>query len=143
MWDGTPFILTTDGCQDGFRVALAQRFTDVLPNGQTVRKVHLIAFASKRTLALEAKYKLFLLEFAALKFGLDKFSDIVWGFPIEIETDCHALRDALSNEHLNVVHAQWREGILVHQHKDIGTPVTTFPSYHPTSTPIYTILHLS
>jgi hypothetical protein len=32
----------------------------------------------------KAKYKLFLLEFVALKFTLDKFSDIIWGFPVTI-----------------------------------------------------------
>jgi hypothetical protein len=41
--------------------------------------------------------------------------DIVWGFPVEIETDCQALRDVLLNDHMNVAHAQWRDGILAHQ----------------------------
>jgi hypothetical protein len=49
-----------------------------------------------------------------LKFGLDKFSDIVWGFPVEIETDCQALRDVLLNDHMNIAHTQWRDGILAH-----------------------------
>jgi hypothetical protein len=31
------------------------------------------------------KYKSYLLEFAALKFGLDKFSSVIWGFPVERE----------------------------------------------------------
>jgi hypothetical protein len=74
-----------------------------------------IAFTSKRTSASKQKYKPFILEFAALKFSLDKFSDIVWGFPVEIETDCQALRDVLLNDHMNVAHTQWRDGILAHQ----------------------------
>ena len=61
----------------------------------------------------------FLLEFAALKFGLDKFTDITWGFPIEIETDCQALRDHLLNDKLSATHARWRDGILAHQIIDI------------------------
>ncbi|TFK60704.1 hypothetical protein BDN72DRAFT_735275, partial [Pluteus cervinus] len=39
-WDGEPFILTTDGCQDAFGVMLAQRFESVLPNGSTVKRIH-------------------------------------------------------------------------------------------------------
>jgi hypothetical protein len=75
-WDGTPFIITTDGSQDAFGAVLTQKFEYTLPSGKTVRKLHPIGFASKRTSRTEEKYKPFLLEFAALKFGLDKFSDI-------------------------------------------------------------------
>ena len=87
-WDGTPFIITTDGNQDAFGAVLTQRFEYTLPSGKVIRQQHPIAFASKRTSKTEEKYKPFLLEFAALKFGLDKFSNITWGFPIEVETDC-------------------------------------------------------
>ena len=115
QWDGTPFIVTTDGCQDGFGAVLTQRFSTVLENGRTVSRLHPIAFASKRTSAAEEKYKPFLLEFAALKYALDRFSDVTWGFPIEIETDCQALRDVLLKDKLNAAHARWRDGILAHQ----------------------------
>ena len=118
-WDGTPFIVTTDGCKDAFGAVLTQRFETVLPSGKVVSRLHPIAFASKRTSKTEEKYKPFLLEFAALKFGLDKFSDIVWGFPVEIETDCQALRDHLMNDKLSATHARWREGILAHQIIDV------------------------
>ena len=118
-WDGTPFIITTDGCKDAFGAVLTQRFETVLPSGRVVKKLHPIAFASKRTSKTEEKYKPFLLEFAALKFGLDKFSDIVWGFPVEIETDCQALRDHLLNDKLSATHARWRDGILAHQIIDV------------------------
>jgi hypothetical protein len=114
-WDGTPFIVTTDGCKDGFARVLAQRFPHTKPDGTVAQKLHLITFTSKCTSTTEAKYKPFLLEFAALKFTLDKFSDIIWGFPIEIETDCQALRDTLLSEKPNTVHARWRDGILAHQ----------------------------
>jgi hypothetical protein len=105
-WDGTPFIVTTDGCKDAFRAVLTQRFNTVLPSGKVVSRLHPIAFASKRTSKSEEKYKLFLLEFAALKFTLDKFSDTIWGFPVEIETDCQALRDHLLNDKLSATHAR-------------------------------------
>jgi hypothetical protein len=52
------------------------------------------------------------LEFAALKYSLDKFSDIVWGQLIKLETDCQALRDIMVNEKLNVTHTRWRDGIM-------------------------------
>ena len=42
---------------------------------------------------------------AALKFDLDQFLDIIWGFPIEIETDCQALKDVLANTQTSVAHA--------------------------------------
>ena len=118
-WDGTPFIVTTDGCKDAFGAVLTQRFETVLPSGKVVNRLHPIAFASKRTSKTEEKYKPFLLEFAALKFGLDKFSDMIWGFPVEIETDCQALRDHLINDKLSATHARWRDGILAHQIIDV------------------------
>ena len=73
----------------------------------------------KRTSKTEEKYKPFLLEFVTLKFGLDKFSDITWGFPIEVGTNCQALRDHLMNDKLSATHARWCDGILAHQITDI------------------------
>ena len=118
-WDGTPFIITTDGSQDAFGAVLTQRFEYALPSGKVIQRLHPLGFASKRTSKTEEKYKPFLLEFAALKFGLDKFSDTTWGFPIEVETDCQALRDHLMNDKLSATHARWRDGILAHQITDV------------------------
>jgi hypothetical protein len=78
-----------------------------------------IGVCIKWTSVMEKKYKSYLLEFAVLKFGLDKFSSIIWGFPVEIETDCSAMRSTLLNPQLNVVHARWREGILAYHIVDI------------------------
>lgn len=39
-WDGTPFIVTTDGCKDAFGAVLTQRFETVLPSGRTVSRLH-------------------------------------------------------------------------------------------------------
>ena len=88
---GTPFIVMSDGCKEGFGAMLAKMFTETRKGGKTVTKLHPIAYVSKRTSPAEAKYKPFLLEFAALKFSLDKFDDIIWGSPVEIKTDCQAL----------------------------------------------------
>lgn len=109
-FDGTPFIVTTDDCKFGFAGMLTQRHTSVLPSGKEVTRIHPVAFASKRTSTIEERYQPYILEFAALKFSLDKFSDVVWGFPIELETDCQALRDQLLSDRLNSTHARWRDG---------------------------------
>jgi hypothetical protein len=60
-----------------------------------------------------------LLEFVALKFSLDKFDDIIWGFPIEVEIDCQALQDVLLSPELNATHARWHDGVLAHQIIDV------------------------
>ena len=104
-WDRTPFIVTTFGCKEGFAGVLAQCFKTTLPSSCVVEKLHPIAFASKQTSCTEEKYKPFLLKFAALKFSLDKFLNITWGFPMEIKTDCQVLCDVMLNDKLNVAHA--------------------------------------
>lgn len=118
-WDGTPFIVTTDGCKEGFMGVLSQHFKRTLPSSKTIEKLHPIAFASKHTSQAEERYKPFLLEFAALKFSLDKFLNIIWGFPVEIEMDCQAIRDVMLNDKLNTNHTRWRDGILAHHIIDV------------------------
>jgi RNase H-like domain found in reverse transcriptase len=98
---------------------LAQQSAHMKPDGTVVQKWHPIAFVSKRMSSTEAKYKLFLLEFATLKFTLDKFLDIIWGFPVEIKTDCQVLRDTLLSEKPSTVHVHWQDGILAHQIIDV------------------------
>jgi len=59
-----------------------------------VRRLHPIAFASKRTSPAQERYKPFLLEFAGPPNSASiKFNDIIYGYPVELETDCQALRD--------------------------------------------------
>src|ERR1700678_3723355 len=119
VYDGTPFILTTDGSKDAFAGVLSQKIKSTLTGGKEVSRLHPIAFASKRTSTSEEKYKPFLLEFAALKYSFDKFSDIVYGYPVEVETDCQALRDVLMNDKLSATHARWRDGVLAHNIVDV------------------------
>lgn len=118
-YDGSHFVVTSDGCLEGFAAVLSQRVRTQTPTGRWVERMHPLGFASKRTSATERKYKSYLLEFAALKFGLDKFSGIIWGFPVEIETDCSAMKDTLLNPNMNVAHARWREGILAYHIVDV------------------------
>ena len=118
-FDGTPFIVTSDGCQEGFGVMLTQMFTEMKKGGTIVKKHHPIMYASKRISPSKAKYKPFLMEFTALKFGLDKFNNIIWGLPVQIKMDSQALRDVLLNDKLNASHSHWRDGGLAHQIVDV------------------------
>jgi len=79
-FDGTPFILITDVSKDGFGAVLAQCFTTDLPNGETETEIHPIGYASKHTAPAGEHYKPYVLEFTTLKFGLDHFSNTIWGF---------------------------------------------------------------
>ena len=125
-YDGTPFVVTTDGCKYGFAGMLTQRFTTVLSNGTEKTTSHPIGFSAKRTSPTKEKYKPFILKFGALKHSLDKFSDIIWGYPVELETECQALRDHLLSTTLNSTHARWRDA--VHQEKGIFL-LTSFHSF--------------
>jgi hypothetical protein len=118
-YDRSNFVVTSDGCQEGFAAVLSQRVWSQKTSGKWVERLLPIGFASKRTSKAEQKYKPFILEFAALKFGLDKFADIIWGFPTEIETDCQALRDVLMSDQLNAAHARWRDRIIAHKIVDM------------------------
>jgi len=118
-FDGSPFIIISDRCKDGFGAVLAQRHSVQNHLGDTITKVHPIAFTSKRTSPTEERYKPYLLEFAALKYAFDQFGGTIWGFPVEIETDCIALRDTLLNDKLSVIHARWRDGITAYQITDV------------------------
>ena len=113
-YNGMPFIVTMDGCKFGFAGMLTQKHTTILPSGKEVTRLHPVGFVSKRTSVTEEKYKPFILEFVALKYSLDKFSDIMWGFPVKLKTDCQALRDHLLNDKISAMHARWRNTILDH-----------------------------
>jgi hypothetical protein len=119
MFDGRPFIVTTDGSKYRFAGMSSQWHVTVSADGKETRRLHPVGFASKRTSASEERYKLFLLEFTALKYSLDKFSDLIWGFPVELETDCQALRDHLLNDRLNAMHVRWQEVVTDHQIVDV------------------------
>jgi RNase H-like domain found in reverse transcriptase/Reverse transcriptase (RNA-dependent DNA polymerase) len=104
-YDGSHFIITMDGCKDGFARVLSQKFTWTDPKGNKHIRTHPIGFASKHTSDSKTHYQLYLLEFAALKYSLDKFSNIICGYPVEIEMDCQALHDTIINNKLNSTHA--------------------------------------
>ncbi|KIK35305.1 hypothetical protein CY34DRAFT_41694, partial [Suillus luteus UH-Slu-Lm8-n1] len=39
-FDGIPFIITTDGCQEGFGAILSKKHTTMLPSGNVVTATH-------------------------------------------------------------------------------------------------------
>jgi hypothetical protein len=90
-----------------------------LPGGKVVWHLHPIAFTSKRTSEAESQYKPFLLEFAVLKFAFDKFSDIIYRYPVEVEADCQALQDVLLSNKLTVTHMRWQDTVLAHNIVDV------------------------
>ena len=47
IYDGSPFVIMTDGCMTGFVGVLSQWFKMVLASRETVRRLHPVAFASK------------------------------------------------------------------------------------------------
>ena len=120
VYNGQPSRVTTDRCRKGFGGMVEQEFITTLEDGSVHRDWHPIAFCLKRMSRSEERYKLFLLEFAALKFALDKFADLTYGSPIIIVTDCRALQDLLVNDRLNATHSHWQQFILSHQIVDVG-----------------------
>jgi RNase H-like domain found in reverse transcriptase len=59
-FDGTPFVVTMDGCKYGFAGMLSQQHTVVLPSGKEATHIHPVAFSSKQTSESEEKYKPYL-----------------------------------------------------------------------------------
>ncbi|KAF9483302.1 hypothetical protein BDN70DRAFT_800044 [Pholiota conissans] len=52
-YDGTPFIITTDGCKFGFAGMCTQKFTTVMPNG--IEKTMIVDHASRRKTAFDKR----------------------------------------------------------------------------------------
>lgn len=77
QYDGRRFRVTTDGCKNGFAGWLQQEFEHQDKNGKTYKMWHPIQFCSKQTSTSEARYKPFPLEFAVLKYLLDKFDSVI------------------------------------------------------------------
>jgi hypothetical protein len=119
QYDGRTFRVTTDSSGEGLTGWLSQAFEEVDKNDKAVTRWYPISYCSKRTSASESHYEPFLLEFAALKYCIDEFEPYIFGSPIEIETDCQALRDCLLKDKLNTHHSRWMESILSHKIIDI------------------------
>ena len=119
QYDGRQFRITTDSSSNGLAGWLSQPFEETDKNGKKVTRWYPISIYSKHMSPSEARYKPFPLEFAALKFSVDKFELYIFGSPIEIETDCQALRNCLLKDKLNTHHSRWMQSILSHNIIDI------------------------
>lgn len=56
-----------------------------------------------------------MLEFTAF----NKFSNIIYRYPVRVKTDCQTLCDVLMNDKLSVTHARWRDSMLAHNIIDV------------------------
>src|SRR6266481_2955397 len=119
QYDGRIFRVVMDGSKKGFGGVLLQEFETEDPTGKWTKVWHPIAFCLKRTSVSEEQYEPFLLDFAALKFALDKFDHLTYRSQIEIETDCQALWDVLLNKRQSVTHTRWEESITCRNIVDI------------------------
>src|SRR6266481_3897926 len=119
QYDGQTFRVMTDGSKKGFGGMLSQEFELTDNDGTTCKAWHPIAFCSKRTSPSKERYEPFMLEFAALKFALDDFNSMIYGSPIEIETDCQVLQDVLLNKKQSSTHVRWEESIVCQNIIDI------------------------
>lgn len=113
-YDGRPCRITSEGSGVGLAGYLSQPFKEIDSAGIKHTRWHPISFTSKHTSPSEERYKLFLLEFTASKYCTDKFTPYIYGAPIEIETDCEALRDCPLKKKLSTHHSRWKELILAH-----------------------------
>jgi hypothetical protein len=43
----------------------------------------------------------------------------MYGYPVEVKTDCQALCDMLMNDKLLETHARWRDRVLAHNIVDV------------------------
>lgn len=107
-----PFIVTTDGSKYGFGATLSQMWQVLDSKGVTKSVECPVAYASKRTSGPEERYAPFLLEFAALRFALNKFDKMIYGQPLHIITDCQALRDILNRDDLSSTYARWKDSVI-------------------------------
>jgi hypothetical protein len=119
VFDGRLFVMTKDRSKEGLGGMLCQCFDTTMLGGKVVIHLHPISFASKRTSLAEELYKLYLLEFAALKYSLDKFADTMYRFSIEVETNCEALWDMVMSINLSTTHTRWLEAVMGHNIREI------------------------
>jgi len=74
-----PFILQTDACQQAVAAALCQR--------DDLDREFVIGYASRKLLPREQNYSTIELEALAVKFGIEKFEQFIWGRKVLLQTD--------------------------------------------------------
>ena len=83
---GRPFQLITDASTVGISAILVQPHPGEAPGAEPV-----VAYASRVLLPAERRYSATELECLAVVWGLEKFRTYIWGQPVKVITDHHAL----------------------------------------------------
>lgn len=83
-YDGTPSIITTDGCKLGFAGMCTQRFTTALPNGTEKERLHPIV---KKNVYSRGKVQTFHPQIRYTKTHNDKFGDVIWAIQSKSERE--------------------------------------------------------
>ncbi len=94
-----PFILCTDASSLGVGAVLMQASESQRPE--------VIAYASRVINSAESKYSLTHLESLAVVWALKHFRDIVYGYPITVDTDHSTVKQLFSGKNLTDRLARW------------------------------------
>lgn len=87
--------------------ASSHGYSGILMQRQDDRKLHPVAYYSRRTLDAEAKYHSFMLETLAIIYSLRRFHVYLHGMPFRIVTDCNSLVMKLNKKNPNPQIARW------------------------------------
>jgi len=103
-----PFILSCDASEKAAAAVLEQ-----VKDGKPVP----IAFASRAFSDNQLKYNMYLKEFAAVLFGLEKFKDFLTDKPFTLKTDCMAVTYVMGSDKSTGMLARWKLRNIVEEHK--------------------------
>lgn len=93
------FILSTDASEQSVGCCLEQ-----YRDGRTVP----IAFASRSFSDNQLKYSIYLKEFAAVLYGLEKFKEYLTDHPFVLKTDCMAITYVMGSDKATGMLARWK-----------------------------------
>lgn len=93
------FILSTDASERSVGCCLEQ-----YRDGRTVP----IAFASRSFSDNQLKYSIYLKEFAAVLYGLEKFKEYLTDHPFTLKTDCMAITYVMNSDKATGMLARWK-----------------------------------
>lgn len=94
-----PFILSTDASETAVGCCLEQS-----RDGRNVT----IAFASRTFSDNQLKYSIYLKEFAAVLYGLEKFKEYLTDHPFVLKTDCMAITYVMGSDKTTGMLARWK-----------------------------------
>jgi len=101
-----PVHVVVDASAEGFGAELYQ------DRGDGDRRT--IMWASRKTTDSESRHHSYLLELAAVKWALDRFSLFLHGQPIVLYSDCSAVKGLLNKANISGVQARWKQCLTIH-----------------------------